>query len=236
MGGGRFFWFILALIGAAAIFLVLRDVASDEPDFSDDGVGSALYLGILGLVIAAGIVGSRRHFGQMARSLALWVLIILALVAGYQYRYELQDIANRVTAGLVPGSPLSITDASGGTTVMLEKLPNGHFEAEAEVNGRPVRMMIDTGATTTVLTIRDAAAAGIDTSTLSYQVPVSTANGQALAARVVLGDIGVGAISRRNVPALVASDGMLDQSLLGMNFIGTLSGFDIRGDRMALRD
>jgi aspartyl protease family protein len=236
MGGGRFFWIVLALIGAAAIFLVLRDVASEEPGISHDGVGRGLYLAILGLVVATGIFSSRRHLGETARGLALWVLIVLVLVAGYQYRYELQDIASRVTAGLVPGSPLSITDAEGGTTVMLEKLPNGHFEAQAEVNGRPVQMMIDTGATTTVLTARDAASIGIDTSGLSYQIPVSTANGQALAAHVVLDDIAVGAISRRRVPALVASDGMLDQSLLGMNFIGTLSGFDIRGDRMTLRD
>ena len=28
----------------------------------------------------------------------------------------------------------------------------------------------------------------------------------------------------------------LSQSLLGMNFIGSLSGFDVRGDRMILRD
>jgi aspartyl protease family protein len=97
-------------------------------------------------------------------------------------------------------------------------------------------MMIDTGATTTVLTTADAERAGIDTSALNYQVPVSTANGQALAARIVLQDIGVGTISRRNVPALVASQDMLQQSLLGMNFIGTLSGFEIRGDRMMLRD
>lgn len=234
MGGDRLLWIVLALIGLGAAVLVGRELLVADGRV-EDGLGQGIYLGILGLVIAAGIFG-RRRFGETVRMLGIWALIVLVLVAGYQYRYELQDIASRVTAGLVPGSPLSITDANGGTTVILEKLPNGHFEADSVVNGRTVRMMIDTGATTTVLTTGDAERAGIDTSALNYQVPVSTANGQALAARIVLQDIGVGAISRRNVPALVASQDMLKQSLLGMNFIGTLSGFEIRGDRMMLRD
>lgn len=234
MDRDRFLWVILALVGLGAAFLIGHELLSDTGTI-DDRLGQGIYLTILGLVIAAGIFG-RRRFSETARALGLWLLIVLVLVAGYQYRYELQDFASRVTAGLVPGSPLSITDAEGSTTVMLEKLPNGHFEADTQINGRTVRMMIDTGATSTVLTARDAERAGLDTSALNYQVPVATANGQALAARVVLSDIVVGAITRSNVPALVASDGMLEQSLLGMNFIGTLSGFDIRGDRMILRD
>jgi aspartyl protease family protein len=53
---------------------------------------------------------------------------------------------------------------------------------------------------------------------------------------VTADEISVGAIERRNVPLLVAESHALGQSLLGMNFIGTLSGFDVRGDRMVLRD
>lgn len=70
----------------------------------------------------------------------------------------------------------------------------------------------------------------------SYSVPVSTANGNAVAAAARAANIAVGDIVRRNVSILVAADGALAQSLLGMNFISTLSGFEIRGDRMILRD
>ena len=93
-----------------------------------------------------------------------------------------------------------------------------------------------TGATTTVLTAADARRAGFDTADLSYTVPVATANGMARAAQVRVDALGVGRIVRTNVPVLVAEGQALGQSLLGMNFIGTLAGFDVRGDRMILRD
>ena len=76
----------------------------------------------------------------------------------------------------------------------------------------------------------------IDTTALRFTIPVSTANGVARAARATVDDFSVGAISRRNLPVLVAAAGTLERSLLGMNFLGTLSGIDMRGDRMILRD
>ena len=148
----------------------------------------------------------------------------------------MQEFASRVTAGLVPDSPLSITDSEGNHTVMLEKLANGHFGTTALVNGAAINVMVDTGATSTVLTVADAGRAGFDTSRLNYTITVSTANGMARAASVVADEISIGAITRRRVPMLVAEGNGLDQTLLGMNFIGTLSGFDVRGDRMILRD
>lgn len=233
MRTSNFFWVIMAAIGGGLILLLLSDT-TDAPFSGNDDLGRMLYLGIWGTVIAAGILGSGMRLGYVARSLALWLLVALLLVAGYQYRYELQDIANRVTAGLVPGSPISISD--GGNTVMLEKAGNGHFEARIFVNGAPVQTVVDTGATATVLTAADARAAGYDPASLNYAITVSTANGRARAARVTADEITLGTISRSNIPVLVAEAGMLDRSLLGMNFISTLSGFDVRGDRMILRD
>jgi aspartyl protease family protein len=232
----RFLWIILAVIGGGLILLVLNDSSGETFGITNDAFGQTLYFGIWGTVVAAGILGSGMRLGYVARTLALWMVVILALIAGYQYRYELQDFASRVTAGLVPGSPLSITDSEGNHTVMLEKLANGHFGTTALVNGTAINVMVDTGATSTVLTVADAERAGFDTSRLNYTITVSTANGMARAASVVADEISIGAITRRRVPMLVAEGNGLDQTLLGMNFIGTLSGFDVRGDRMILRD
>ncbi|RJG44931.1 TIGR02281 family clan AA aspartic protease [Mesorhizobium sp. DCY119] len=232
----RSIWIILGVMAVGLVLLVLNDMNGDVSGLSSDTFGRVLYLGIFGAVVGAGILSSRHRLGDVARNLALWLLVILVFIAGYQYRYELQDIASRVTAGLVPGSPLSITDSDGRTTVTLEKMPNGHFEARIGVDGAAMQVLVDTGATSTVLTANDARRAGFDPETLAYTIPVATANGNATAARVTAKELTLGAITRRNVTLLVAAPGMLDQSLLGMNFIGTLSGFDMRGDRMILRD
>lgn len=231
----RIFWIAICVLGAGLVFLLFTEATGSSIGIDSDRFGNVLYLGVLGAVIAAGILRSGR-LGETARSLAVWVLIVLLFVAGYQYRYELQDFASRVSGGLVNGSPLSVTDAEGRTTVTLQKRQDGHFVARLSINGQSVDALVDTGATSTVLTFEDAARAGFDTDALRFTIPVSTANGNANAARVVAADISVGAIARRNMPLMVAEDGRLEQSLLGMNFIGSLSGFDVRGDRLILRD
>jgi aspartyl protease family protein len=67
-------------------------------------------------------------------------------------------------------------------------------------------------------------------------VPVSTANGLALSAPATVGEIVVGDIVRRDLPVLVSEAGRLDQSLLGMDFLNTLSGFSVERDQLTLRD
>lgn len=232
----RFFWFIMAIIGGGLILLVANEDAGSVFGFASDDFGRMLYLGVLGLVIAVAFLGSGIGLGDILRNAAVWVAIVLLLMGGYQYRYELQDVGSRLTGGLIPGSPMSIRDEDGRAAVMLERMRSGHFEVRAEINGAPVTLLVDTGATSTVLSADDARRAGIDPATLSYNVTVMTANGQARAARLPGLDISVGEISRTNLPALVAEPGRLDRSLLGMTFINTLSGFDMRGERLILRD
>lgn len=232
----RLLWFILAVIAVALVLLMVNDRSGTTFGVDNDRFGTSVYLALWGLVVAAGLFASRQRLGDMARSMVGWGVILLVLVGGYQYRYELQDVASRVTAGLVPGSPLSTTDADGRRIVTLEKLSNGHFGARAQIDGTTIPVVVDTGATRTVLSYADATRAGIDTSALAYAIPVMTANGRALAATATVDEIAVGTIVRRHMRVLVAAEGSLDASLLGMDFIGSLSSFEMRGDRMILRD
>ena len=130
------------------------------------------------------------------------MLVILVLMVGYEYRYELQDVASRVSGDLVPGSPLSIADGDGRAIVTLQKRLDGHFEAGIWINGKTVDALVDTGATATVLTAADAARVASTPATLSYTIPVSTANGTANTARVVADEVSIGGISRKNLPLL----------------------------------
>lgn len=231
----RLFWIVMAILGGGLILLIVNHDSGQVFGIENNAFARTLYLVLLASVLIVGVFASGTRLGHVARSLAFWVLMLLALVATYQYRYELQDIASRITAGLVPGSPISIS-SDGNQRVLLERSSSGHFEALVEVNGTSLRMLIDTGASSTVLSSNDARRIGFDVDRLDYSVPVSTANGIAFVARARADEISVGAIVRHDVLVQIAQPDSLRQSLLGMSFINTLSGFDLRGDRITLRD
>ena len=96
-------------------------------------------------------------------------------------------------------------------------------------------MVLDTGASSVVLTHDAAVAAGLPVEMIHYTVSVDTANGRAQAAPVTLDRIAVGSIVERQVPALIAPPGQLRTSLLGMSFLSRLQGWEVRGDKVTLR-
>ncbi len=233
---GRFFWLIIAAVAVVVLLLMSNNDGGSTLGMDNDVFARAAYLGIWGVVLAAGLLGSGIKLTDFARNMAVWAVIILALVAGYQYRYELQDVASRVTAGLVPGSPISGRSADGALTVTLAKAANGHFEVNGRVNGARVHFLVDTGASSVVLSQQDAERAGIDTASLNYSVPIMTANGTASAAVITIATLQIGDIERQDVRAMVTKEGLMTGSLLGMNFLQTLGGFTVRGDQLILID
>lgn len=107
----------------------------------------------------------------------------------------------------------------------IARSPDGHYWALAQVNGRPVRVLVDTGATLVALTATDALRLGFDGSDLVYSQKVMTAKGEARAAPVTLSAVSVAGAQLNDVQALVIENG-LDTSLLGMTFLGRLSRFE----------
>lgn len=113
----------------------------------------------------------------------------------------------------------------------LRRGPDGHFYADAQVNGTTIRFMVDTGATVVVLSGRDAQRAGV-------QLPPERATamgvgGPVEVTPVVLDRIAVGGIEARGVQAAVADD--LPVSLLGQSYLERVGSVEIRGDTMVLR-
>ncbi|MBV2142867.1 TIGR02281 family clan AA aspartic protease [Falsochrobactrum sp. TDYN1] len=233
---GRFFWIVIAAIAIVALLLMSNHDGGTTLGLANDAFGQAAYLGIWGVVLAAGLLGSGIKLSDFARNMAVWAVIILGLVAAYQYRYELQDVGSRITAGLVPGSPISDRAVDGSLTVTLAKSANGHFEVSGRVNSARVHFLIDTGASSVVLSQEDAQRAGIDTASLAYSVPIMTANGRATAASIQISSLKIGDIERNNVRAMVTKEGLMTGSLLGMNFLQTLGGFSVRGDQLIMVD
>jgi aspartyl protease family protein len=130
-------------------------------------------------------------------------------------------------------APGFITGATGQHAAIL-KGSDGHFWAQAEVNGAPVRFLVDTGATAVALTPADAERLGLDVRSLKFGQRVTTATGRSRAATVTLDTLSVGEARLQNVSALVIEDG-LDTSLLGMSYLGRLSGFEATREALFLR-
>ena len=232
----RGLWIILGVIGAGLILLIVNHDQGSFLGMRNDQFASVVFMGVWATLIGAAVIPRAGGMGTAARNAVIWIGIILVLMAGYVYRFELQDIGSRLTAGLIPGSPVSGQTSDGRNQVMIIRGSDGQFGVRVDINGRETRFLVDTGASVVVLTHDDAVAAGIDIDGLAFNIPVSTANGRTMAARITIGSLEIGDVSRERIAALVAQSGNLEISLLGMSFLNTLWSFEIRGDRLILTD
>lgn len=227
---------LLAILAAGLALLIFNHESGQTFGINNDDFGRLVALGAIAALLSAGILRSRGRLGEGLRQIFIWFLIALALISVYVYRFELQSIGDRLLAGLMPGRAMVITDSEGQQEVVLQRRLDGQFAADATINGHEVSMLVDTGASSIALTFEDAERIGLDPANLSYTVTVMTANGRALAAPVTLSDIAIGPIERRNIRAMVAAEGRLDRSLLGMSFLSTLDFLQMRADELRLRD
>ena len=120
------------------------------------------------------------------------------------------------------------------SAAQITKGADGHFWAQAYVNGAWVRFLVDTGASAVALTGDDARRLGVDVDALNYDRPVITANGEAKAALITLDHVAVAGARVDEVQALVVREG-LQTSLLGMSYLGRLSRFEATQTALILR-
>ena len=194
-------------------------------------VGSlALKLALLIFVGGLVLVLFRERLSAALEAILFWAVIGLLLVVGYSYRLELRDVVDRVTAELVPGHV-----AGHGRNVEVVRGHSGDFALTAHINGARIAMVLDTGASSVVLTQEAAKAAGLPLEVLNYTVNVDTANGRTRAAAVTLDRLAVGGLTERAVPALVAQPGQLKNNLLGMSFLNRLQSWEVRGAKLIMR-
>lgn len=228
-------WLTLILAALVGLFFVL----SGNPDaIGDVEPGMMVYAVALAAYAVLLFSTHGMRIGQSLRHLTIWAGLALVLVAAYAYRMEFTEVANRVVGELAPpGQSVTLeSDASGPRTVRIRQRSDGHFAARAEINSTAIlTMMVDTGASTVVLKAADADRAGIDTGALSFSIPVQTANGTAYTAATRLRSISIGGIEVRDVDALVAKPGSLNESLLGMSFLRRLRSYEISGEFLTLR-
>ncbi|WP_342151259.1 TIGR02281 family clan AA aspartic protease [Methylorubrum sp. SB2] len=120
-------------------------------------------------------------------------------------------------------------------TVALHAAGHGHFYADAVIEGRTPRMVVDTGASLCALPEDDAERLGLRLRPGDFTREVATANGLVRVAPVRLGSVQIGSIVVSDVEAVVVLRGRLGTGLLGMSFLKRLRDFSIAGGRLTLQ-
>jgi aspartyl protease family protein len=130
--------------------------------------------------------------------------------------------------------PAAVHAPAHGAPAQVLKAADGHYWADALIDGKAVRVMVDTGASVVALTPADAARLGLRLKAGDFSGTVITASGPVRAAPVELGAVAVAGARVERVEALVVEHG-LPHSLLGMSYLGRLSSFSATPAEITLR-
>ncbi|MEH6700472.1 retropepsin-like aspartic protease family protein [Parasphingorhabdus sp.] len=194
----------------------------------DQNINLVFAIGAL-VLVASALFSRRMGFGEIVRSTLAWVAIFAVFIVGFSYQHEIRAVWNRVS-GEVTGSHQQIVI---GDTLRIRQSADGHFWANATVNQLPVRFLIDSGATTTAMTLRTAQNAGIEISDSPFPIILSTANGSVEAQRGQIQSLRIGSMVAKDLPVVVAEE-FGDANVIGMNFLSELKSWRVEGREMIL--
>ena len=182
------------------------------------------------LVLVASALFSRRiGFGEIIRTALTWVAIFAIVLVAFSYQNEILAVWNRVTGDLTGANEQQVV----GSTLKIRRSADGHYWANAEVNGHAVRFLIDSGATTTAMTLKTAQAANVEIDGGGFPTYLTTANGTVEAERALIKELKVGPMIAIDLPIVVAKE-FGDSNVIGMNFLSQMKSWRVEGDEMIL--
>lgn len=191
--------------------------------------GPSLIWGVVCILLLVSSLAARRlHLGYVAKAGLAWIAIFAALFAIFSFRFEFIGIWERVKADISGTAGQSIS----GEAIQLRRQDDGHYWLMVDINGKPVRFMVDSGATMTAINANTAREVGVEA--IGYPIILSTANGRVAAKRanVQLFTIGSHVIENHSV---VVSDRFGNVNLLGMNFLNNMQSWRVEGNMMVLQ-
>jgi len=207
---------VLLLFGLSLAFPVTAEI---DPYL----VRSLIILAIFG---SAAAYWSRASLLKIVKMAGLWAVIIVGASTFYLYQSEFGD---RFMTALDPAGVSSSDDG-----LLIHRGRDGHFWLRAHINGKPLLMMVDTGASNVVLSPADAEKVGFNNAMLSFDSRAQTANGQVAFARTTAGQLSIGDATFYDIPVTVNGTAM-SGSLLGMSVLDMFSSVEFRGDNLILR-
>ena len=229
---GKIGWLIFGLCATGLIALILW-LSGERPDSMNQRDEQIRLVALLMILV---MVGSGFWYQLRTRPGlvwlkygAIWIGLGVLLIAGYSLREDFGILGSRMAAELMPGH--AVETAPG--TVVIRAQSDGHFHLRAIVDGTALPFLVDTGATSIVLSPDAAQRMGVDLTKLSFSVKTRTANGIGRAAPISLKEFRIGPISIRNIPALV-NQAPMSESLLGVSFLSQLKSYAVAGETLTL--
>ena len=181
----------------------------------------SLYLLMAVMLIAGSLIARREKFARLATMVLAWVAIFGAGFVLFTFRDDLGYVAQRLRAEAT-GAPVVVQ----GNELRIPMAIDGHFWVEGQLNGVPVKFLVDSGATMTTIGRETAAAAGVPVSSNRNQI-VRTGNGMLRVATGRAQNLAIGPIERGNVGLHIADNE--DLNVLGMNYLSTLQRWGVEG-------
>jgi aspartyl protease family protein len=185
----------------------------------------SLYVLMAVMLIAGTLMTRRERPAQLMRTAVAWLAIFGAGFVLFTFRDNIGYVAQRLKAEAV-GTPVT-----QGRETRIPMAIDGHFWVEAELNGAPVRFLIDSGATVTTVGRATALRTGVQMSRRRDQM-VRTGNGIIRVANGTAAELNVGGIRRRNVMLQVADADNLN--VLGMSYLSSLRRWGVEGRWLVL--
>jgi aspartyl protease family protein len=181
---------------------------------------------LMAMMLVIGSLMARREAAARMFTMALaWVAIFAAGFVLFTFRDNFGWVAQRLKAEAI-GTPVE-----QGLETRIPMAIDGHFWVDAKLNGRDVKFLVDSGATTTTIDRETAKNAGIDISARRDRA-VRTGNGVIRVASGRADVLAIGGITRRNVALEIAEND--DLNVLGMNYLSSLSRWGVEGRWLVL--
>lgn len=185
--------------------------------------GNLAYLVLLGAVVVFWfVVQNRQSLNRTLQQGAVWGLIFLGVIAAVGLWGDIRQTVQ----------PQQLVMSEAGR-IEVPRGPDGHYYLTLEINDAPVRFVVDTGATSMVLTRKDAARVGLNEEDVIFYSEAMTANGLVRTAPVRLADVALGPFHDRDVRAFV-NEGEMSKSLLGMEYLNRFARLEINNGRLIL--